>query len=596
TEVSVLCNDPNGYSIYAIGYSNDTYGTTTLIGSNTNTTIATGTATSGSTSNWAMKVGTSGTNAPVIDNSFSSFKAVPSTYTRVAHKTGTTGSTASSFTTTYAAFISGTQAADTYIGRVKYTMVHPYSSTDENKPPTTLAQSDCPANSVCYAPNSYDTEGIMVSTQNAPTLASVSSNAQAGKQTQTKNDSSTSTENISSSSTIQLIPPNYSRVGYGLAGWSTDFDAEATYKAGGNPIVFGPNETITKGSGSTYDVDVSSKGLILYPVWIKSTGTIQNWNTGGTNCNALTTAPTGTRATLSSMTALTDARDGNTYTVARLADGKCWMTENLRLNNTNSDNSIGALAQGYGSYSGSGTNYGNFIGLAESENANFNTTVPSSANNATNSIYSSDGSTAINIKSSNNPAYRIPRYNSNNTNRSLISDYNSSNTANYYHWYGYGNYYNWPAAIANTNYFGTNNTPVTNTSLCPTGWRLPQGGDKTRIESNNDNDFWTLIVTHLNGGTNPASYSSSTTPRYYGTTEGTPISKLVRKFPNNFVYSGYWSSTRPDSRNSLGYYWTSTANGNYNSYTLYFSYNHVYPGSYNYNKNYGASTRCIVGT
>ena len=36
-------------------------------------------------------------------------------------------------------------------------------------------------------------------------------------------------------------------------------------------------------------------------------------------------------AALSSVTALTDQRDGETYAVARLADGNCWMIENLRL-------------------------------------------------------------------------------------------------------------------------------------------------------------------------------------------------------------------------------------------------------------------------
>ncbi|MBR3132272.1 hypothetical protein IKG33_02600, partial [Candidatus Saccharibacteria bacterium] len=507
-----------------------------------------------------------------------------------AHKTGTTGSTASSFTTTYAAFISGTQAADTYIGRVKYTMVHPYSSTDTNKPPTTLAQSDCPANNVCYAPNTYDTVGAMISTSTAPTLASISSNAQAGRQSQTKNDSN-SNVNISSSSVIQLIAPNYSRAGYGFAGWSTDFDAEATYKAGGNPVIFGPNETITKGSGSTYDVDVSSKGLILYPVWIKSTGTIQSW----TGCSTLTTASTATRPTLASVTALTDARDGNVYTVARLADGKCWMTENLRLNSENSYNS--SLAQGYYTYPGSGTNFGSFIGLANSENANFSTAAPTVANNATNSIYSSDGSTTIDISSYSYPYYRIPRYNNNHTNRSLIRDYNSSNTANYYHWYGYGNYYNWPAAVANTDYNASENSSLTTTSLCPTDWKLPQGGNKTRIESNNDNDFWTLIVTNLNGGTNPSNYSSSNNP-YYSSSAGKTVSKLVRKFPNNFIYSGYWNSANPSSRSSLGYYWSSTLYSVSTAYSLYFGSSVVAPGSSNSysSKYYGLSVRCMAGT
>ncbi|MBR3132009.1 hypothetical protein IKG33_01155 [Candidatus Saccharibacteria bacterium] len=357
-------------------------------------------------------------------------------------------------------------------------------------------------------------------------------------------------QSAGSNAEYTLIAPNYSRAGYGFAGWSTDFDAT------NSSIIYGPNETITTGN-------LGTNGMILYPVWVASTGMLQNWN----GCNSLTTADppnvwdvTG-RSTLASMTALTDARDGNVYTVARLADGKCWMTENLRINAeaTRGDTNR-ALAQGYGSYSGSGTNYGNFIGLADSENANFNSNDPSSANNATNSLYSSDGSTAINIGSSDGPGYRIPRYNSNNTNRSLTPNYNANDNTDYYQWYGYGNYYNWTSAVANTNYFDASNISVTTTSLCPAGWRLPQGGDKTRIESDNDNDFWTLVVTNLNGGTKPANYSSSTYPHYTGDTEGVSVAKLVRTFPSNFVLSGYWNGTRTWTRNSTGIYQSSTVN------------------------------------
>ena len=58
TTLKVICNDNEGFSIYAIGYTGETYGTTTLVGASTGQTIATGTATSGNTSNWAMKLET----------------------------------------------------------------------------------------------------------------------------------------------------------------------------------------------------------------------------------------------------------------------------------------------------------------------------------------------------------------------------------------------------------------------------------------------------------------------------------------------------------------------------------------------------------
>ncbi|MBR5046010.1 hypothetical protein IKX73_00005, partial [Candidatus Saccharibacteria bacterium] len=56
TTLTAFCNDASGFAIYAVGYSDDTYGNNTMIGANTNATISTGTATSGDNSQWAMKL------------------------------------------------------------------------------------------------------------------------------------------------------------------------------------------------------------------------------------------------------------------------------------------------------------------------------------------------------------------------------------------------------------------------------------------------------------------------------------------------------------------------------------------------------------
>ena len=72
-------------------------------------------------------------NNMTIANSFNSWHEVPDTYTKVAeyHSNTTSPSTTDTtlgakLETTYAAYISNTQSADTYTGQVKYTMVHPY--------------------------------------------------------------------------------------------------------------------------------------------------------------------------------------------------------------------------------------------------------------------------------------------------------------------------------------------------------------------------------------------------------------------------------------------------------------------------------------
>ena len=123
TVLKVICNDAGGYAIYAVGNANNEYGNNKLlanVGGSLNSTydIVTGTATSGSTSNWAMKVSAvSGTYAPTIQNSFGSYHDVPTTYTKVAQLNSMTdATTGSSVSTTYAAYVKSDQPA-AHLGR-----------------------------------------------------------------------------------------------------------------------------------------------------------------------------------------------------------------------------------------------------------------------------------------------------------------------------------------------------------------------------------------------------------------------------------------------------------------------------------------------
>ena len=142
TTIQTFCNDPNGYAIYAIGYTGEdagvAAGTNTVLHSNalgSTYDIVTGIATSGDTSNWAMKVSSvSGTYAPTIESDieglFSNYHTVPSSYTKVAKfNTNTDATIGSSLTTTYAAYISPTQPAGAYEGQVKYILLHPTTET-----------------------------------------------------------------------------------------------------------------------------------------------------------------------------------------------------------------------------------------------------------------------------------------------------------------------------------------------------------------------------------------------------------------------------------------------------------------------------------
>ena len=157
TTLKAFCNDDEGFAIYAIGYTDNEDGKNVLTDHNISNTndIVTGTAISGNTSNWAMKLtATSGTFAPIIagsstdtmkaqgDPDFSTFQAVPSNYAKVAYRLSSTdlGTNAegSVLTTTYQTYISPTQSAGTYNGQVKYTLVHPNDHAAPIANPATL--------------------------------------------------------------------------------------------------------------------------------------------------------------------------------------------------------------------------------------------------------------------------------------------------------------------------------------------------------------------------------------------------------------------------------------------------------------------------
>ena len=138
TRMGAYCNDLNGYDIYAIGYGANTDGNNKLVSSISSTfDIATGTAMSGDTSNWAMKISTasSGTTLPYVVDSYRNYTSVPSQLTKIAFRESNTASDATALDvsgsyidTTYQAYVTSMQPAGTYTGQVKYTLMHPFNS------------------------------------------------------------------------------------------------------------------------------------------------------------------------------------------------------------------------------------------------------------------------------------------------------------------------------------------------------------------------------------------------------------------------------------------------------------------------------------
>ena len=580
TTLKVFCNDGAGFAIYAIGYTNNEYGNNYMHWNKATTTsdhtndIATGIYSSGaSTSSWSMKLASvAGAYAATIDDGvsannnstddFTNWHTIPTEYKRVAYRTSGTDveisgqGTGSSITVTYDAFVSGTQPAGTYIGQVKYTMVHPNMSDNSNKPVRPLDPSLCPANFICYVPNTGDIEGTMVDTVSTYRLSAIANYPKAGKQSGTMFAGGGGA--IVGRSTAQLIPPNYKRDGYGFVGWSTDYEVTE------DSVIYGPNETINIDS-TNGGLDLSTHGLILYPVWLASSGDLQGWS----GCSSLEPVAYDTEtgaisATFDSVTALRDTRDGNVYAVARLADGNCWMVENLRLNAENSRGAANAAkSQGYGT----GATYGDFVGLANSEDSSISSTVTRDTDPiVANSIYyagTQSGTASINIAQTDYAGFRIPRYNNNNTNIGgknsagvdLVPAYTSTSIAN--QWYSYGNFYTWAAAVASTAFYEAGSN-VTGTSICPSGWYLPLGDISTGVLDDGSNDSANYVgsFSYLDrkmGGTGANSSKNSVT--------NVRMDTSWRAFPNNFVFSGAIGDVNGDRRFVEGYYWTAKAGG-----------------------------------
>ena len=136
TTLKAVCNDQNGFAIYATGYTDNIDGKNVLTNSALDSShdIVTGTGITGN-SQWAMKLSvvTSPTpNYPIgIQNGFNAFHVVPDDYTLVAKRESATDSgenpEGSILKTTYQVYVSTNQAPGAYAGQVKYTLVHPHS-------------------------------------------------------------------------------------------------------------------------------------------------------------------------------------------------------------------------------------------------------------------------------------------------------------------------------------------------------------------------------------------------------------------------------------------------------------------------------------
>ena len=329
------------------------------------------------------------------------------------------------------------------------------------------------------------------------------------------------TSQISIDASLTLLASNYSRAGYGFVGWSHDDDAANKLINGQTIEIFGPNQVVSTGSSFTSHAD-SNNLITLYAVWLPAdvNDTLQTFD--NVKCNTMSTGD---------ILALTDNRDNNTYAVAKLADGNCWMIENLRLDPSTT------------TFSSSNTN---------NPTAAFISAAPSS----------STSNTMCGGNSGNNSAcIDQVAFNSDNLNRSLSASATASSPAQ---WYSYGMMYNWYTASAGNGTYDMSSGHVAG-DICPAGWRLPTAGTGGELA---------VLNNSVNGG-------------------ATNNDSGLVSFPNNFIYSGDFNQTQSGGRGSYGRLWSATASNNDNAFRLGYRNNEVTPVKA-YNKWDAFALRCIV--
>lgn len=167
-----------------------------------------------------------------------------------------------------------------------------------------------------------------------------------------------------------------------------------------------------------------TNAVTLYAIWERDIPTMQNFK-----CSSL--------ASSGDSTTLIDTRDNQTYSIAKLQDGLCWMTQNLAIGSNSTTTTLKP---------------------ADSDVAS-DFTLPKGTNaKSTASDKSETG------------GWHSQQYD---TKRIWISTVSGKN---------YGGYYSWFAATAGE---GTSSKSSGDTehSICPKGWRLPTSAEITTLTS-----------------------------------------------------------------------------------------------------------------
>ena len=345
----------------------------------------------------------------------------------------------------------------------------------------------------------------------------------------------TDISSTTSDSTVNIASNTPTRAGYIFLGWCTIVPTNNN----GTDICTGgtqyqPSATLTLDQAGT------GNNFHLYAMWGPEK-TIAN----STTMQEVTSCPD--TIPLEQVYTLTDPRDNQTYKVARLKDGKCWMVENLNLaGGTALDADNTDVTSAYiSSFTTSNnlTKSGDTIVLPASNTSGFDT-----ANYSY--VYNSGNKTNCGASGQNTPCY---------------------------------SYYSWDAAtLGSGRTISTDNTD-TEQSICPKGWKLPTA--RTTSASNwQSADFYTIA--HQYGLDSTTSTDGSDNGFYTQAGPGTTP---------NFLLAGCYGLGSFGNGGSYGHYWSS-ASGSYTNSARYLLFSSSYVDSANggNNRSLGFSVRCLL--
>lgn len=256
-----------------------------------------------------------------------------------------------------------------------------------------------------------------------------------------------------------------------------------------------------------------------------------------------------------SQTELIDLRDNKIYWATKLADGHCWMTQNLDLD-LDSNRTY--------------THWDTDLGWNDPDNLDINANWKPDRSTIDFTI----GSTISGWQSSGTEPYSanpgdVYFYTSNSDANDIQYDslqecVNAGhNDCTHYH---AGNYYNWSAAVASNDTSGlTSQYDDAQNSICPTGWTMP-------VTASSRIDFRNLVNSYK---ISPSSAVS------------------LRQSPLYFTRSSYINSFKTIGRE--GFYSSRNANSQSNNYSLYFNSTQIITDNRgNGSRPCGFSVRCLA--